>query len=54
MRWQFKMLVHTAPFLCIIKREIYSDPKSENASPPKFPSEKESAITEALKYFRII
>lgn len=38
----------------IIERENYNKPKSENAKQPKCPPEKESAITEALKFFGMI
>ena len=38
----------------IIERENYNKPKSENAKQPKCPPEKEAAITEALKYFKMI
>lgn len=38
----------------IIERENYNKPKSENARQPKCPTEKEAAITEALKYFGMI
>ncbi|MCD8218723.1 MAG: class I SAM-dependent RNA methyltransferase [Clostridiales bacterium] len=38
----------------IIERECYNKPKSENARQPQCPPEKERAITEALKYFKMI
>ena len=38
----------------IIEREKYNKPKSENAKQPKCPKEKEDAIVEALKYFKMI
>ena len=38
----------------IIERENYNNPKSENSRQPKCPLEKEAAITEALKFFRMI
>ena len=38
----------------IIERENYNLPKSENSRQPKCPLEKEAAIMEALKYFRMI
>ncbi len=38
----------------IIERENYNKPKSENAKQPQCPPEKEAAIIEALKYFRMI
>ena len=38
----------------IIERENYNMPKSENSRQPKCPPEKEKAIREALKYFRMI
>lgn len=38
----------------IIERENYNKPKSENSRQPKCPPEKETAITEALKYFGMI
>ncbi len=38
----------------IIERENYNKPKSENSRQPKCPPEKEAAITEALKFFRMI
>ena len=38
----------------IIERENYNNPKSENSRQPKCPPEKEAAITEALKFFRMI
>ncbi|MCD8118208.1 MAG: 23S rRNA (uracil(1939)-C(5))-methyltransferase RlmD [Lachnospiraceae bacterium] len=38
----------------IIERECYNKPKSENAKQPQCPPEKEAAITEALKYFKMI
>lgn len=38
----------------IIERENYNNPKSENATQPKCPPEKEAAITEALKHFGMI
>ena len=38
----------------IIERENYNKPKSENARQPKCPTEKDAAITEALKYFGMI
>ena len=37
----------------IIERENYNKPKSENSRQPKCPPEKEAAITEALKFFRM-
>ncbi len=38
----------------IIERECYNKPKSEDSRQPKCPPEKEAAITEALKYFKMI
>ena len=38
----------------IIERVNYNLPKSENSRQPKCPPEKEKAIKEALKYFRMI
>lgn len=38
----------------IIERANYNLPKSENSRQPKCPPEKEVAIMEALKYFRMI
>ena len=38
----------------IIERENYNKPKSENAKQPKCPKEKEDAIVEALKHFKMI
>ncbi|MCD7891985.1 MAG: hypothetical protein LUG26_09735, partial [Ruminococcus sp.] len=38
----------------IIERENYNKPKSENTRQPQCPPEKEAAITEALKHFRMI
>ncbi len=38
----------------IIERENYNLPKSENSRQPKCPPEKEKAISEALKHFRMI
>ena len=38
----------------IIERENYNKPKSENSKQPKCPPEKETAITDALKYFGMI
>ena len=38
----------------IIERENYNKPKSENSRQPKCPPEKETAITEALKYLGMI
>ena len=38
----------------IIERANYNQPKSENSRQPKCPPEKEVAIMEALKYFRMI
>ena len=38
----------------IIERENYNKPKSENARQPQCLPEKEAAITEALKYFKMI
>ena len=38
----------------IIERENYNNAKSENAKPPKCPKEKEDAIVEALKYFKMV
>ncbi len=38
----------------IIERENYNKPKSENAKQPQCPPEKEKAITEALKHFRML
>ena len=38
----------------IIERENYNKPKSENAKQPQCPPEKEAAIREALKHFRMI
>lgn len=34
--------------------KITNKPKSENAKQPKCPKEKEDAIVEALKYFKMI
>ena len=40
---------------CGIKeRENYNKPKSENSCQPKCPPEKEKAIREALKHFKMI
>lgn len=38
----------------IIERENYNKPKSDDAKQPQCPPEKEAAITEALKYFKMI
>ena len=38
----------------IIERENHHKAKSENTKQPKCPKEKEDAIVEALKYFKII
>ena len=38
----------------IIERENYNRPKSENSRRPSTTPEKEKAITEALKYFKMI
>lgn len=38
----------------IIERENYNKPKSENGGQPECPKEKEIAIEDALKYFRMI
>lgn len=38
----------------IIERENYNKPKSDDARQPKCPKEKENAIVEALRYFRMI
>lgn len=38
----------------IIERENYNKAKSEKARQPKCPEEKEKAIVEALKYFKMI
>lgn len=38
----------------IIERENYHKAKTENAKQSKCPKEKEDAIVEALKYFKII
>ena len=38
----------------IIERENYNKPKSDDARQPKRPKEKENAIVEALRYFRMI
>lgn len=38
----------------IIERENYNKPKSENSRRPGTTPEKEKAITEALKYFKMI
>ena len=38
----------------IIERESHHKAKSENTKQPKCPKEKEDAIVEALKYFKII
>ena len=38
----------------IIERENYNKPKSENSRQPGTTPEKEKAITEALKYFKMI
>ncbi|MCC8104971.1 MAG: 23S rRNA methyltransferase [Clostridiales bacterium] len=38
----------------IIERENYNKPKSENTRQPQCSPEKEAAITEALKHFRMI
>ena len=36
------------------QRQGYNKPKSENAKQPKCPKEKEDAIEEALKYFKMV
>lgn len=36
------------------KRENYNLPKSNNARQPKCPEEKEKAIEDALKHFRMV
>ena len=38
----------------IVERENYNRPKSENSRRPGTTPEKEKAITEALKYFKMI
>lgn len=38
----------------IIERECYNIPKREDSRQPKCPPEKEAAITDALKYFKMI
>ncbi len=38
----------------IIERENYNKPKSENSRQPGMTPEKEKAITEALKFFKMI
>ena len=38
----------------IIERENYHKAKNENAKQPQCPKEKEDAIVEALRYFRMI
>ena len=38
----------------IIKRANYNLPKSENSRQPKCPPEKEEAIRDAMKHFRMI
>ena len=38
----------------IIERENCNKPKSEDSKQPQCPPEKEAAITEALKYFKMI
>ena len=38
----------------IIERENYNKPKSENSRQPGTTTEKENAITEALKFFKMI
>ena len=38
----------------IIERENYNKAKSDDARQPKCPKEKENAIVEALRYFRMI
>ena len=38
----------------IIERENYNKSKSENAKQPQCPKEKEEAIEEALKHFRML
>ena len=38
----------------IIERENYNKTKNENAKQPQCPPEKEAAIRDALKYFKMI
>ena len=38
----------------IIERENYHKAKNENAKQPQYPPEKEAAIRDALKYFKMI
>ena len=38
----------------IIERENYNKPKSDDARQSKCPKEKENAIVDALRYFRMI
>ena len=38
----------------IIERANYNKPKSEDAKQPQCPSEKEEAIKEALKHFKML
>ena len=38
----------------IIERENYNKPKSENTKQPQCPKEKEDAIMDALRHFRMI
>ena len=38
----------------IIERENYNKAKSEGARQPKCPAEKEAAIIDALKYFKML
>lgn len=38
----------------IVERKNYNKPKSKDAKQPQYPSERETAIMEALKYFNMI
>ncbi len=39
---------------CIIERENYNKPKNEDATQPQCPSDKEKAITDALRHFGML
>lgn len=38
----------------IVERKNYNKPKSKDAKQPQYPSERETAIMKALKYFNMI
>ncbi len=52
--WAFSDCTSLTEFVVGKNNENYNKPKSENSKQPQCPEDKESAIVEALKHFKMI